>query len=102
MAETANKGKADKPPFPIGTKVWVYKPTRVGSYRLESRWWDSAVIHRQVGERSYEVVWDSDRVQLVHIDDLKLYEEPPHEPTREGEGEEEVQEGGGLGSCGDV
>lgn len=62
----------------IGEKVWVYKPSRVGGYRLEPRWWGPAIITKRVGQYSYEVTWDEQvETQLVHLDDLKLYEEPP-------------------------
>ena len=86
MVESTNKNRREKKPMQIGSKVWVYKPTKVGGHRLESRWWGPARVVKQVGESSYEVQWESDRIQIVHLDDLKLWEEPP---SREEEEEEE-------------
>jgi len=83
MADRINRTRKDRDSFAIGTQVWVYKPTRVGGYRLEPRWWGPAIITKRVGQGSYEVQWDEGETELVHLDDLKEVEEPPRE-VREG------------------
>lgn len=84
MQDTINRNRRPKPPLELGTKVWVYKPVRVGGHRLDSRWWGPATVVARVGESSYEVDYGSDQVQLVHIDNLKVWEEPPARQGREG------------------
>ena len=74
--ESLNKSRKEWEPFALGTKVWVYKHVRVGGWRLQARWWGQAVIIRRVGDASYVIQWGDNDTQLVHIDDLKEYQEP--------------------------
>ena len=83
MVDRVNHDRKVREPFTLGTKVWVYKPSKIGGYRLDSRWWGPAVITNRVGEASYEVSWEGGREQLVHLDDLKLYVEPPFDEEGE-------------------
>jgi hypothetical protein len=77
-----NRNRSEWASFSLGTKVWVYKHTRIGGWRLQGRWWGPAIVTRRVGDNSYVVQWGDNDTQLVHADDLKEFPEP----ILEGEG----------------
>ena len=83
MVERVNRSRKPRPSFAIGEKVWIYKPTKIGGHRLEPRWWGPAIVEKRVGLASYEVTWEN-KVQAVHVDDMKNYY-PEIEDDEEGE-----------------
>ena len=72
VVERVNRDRPARPPFDIGTKVWVYKHKKVGGYRLEPRWWGPAEVIARTGSSSYTIDFEGD-TEEVHIDDLKEY-----------------------------
>ena len=92
MEDYQNRYRKPRAPLKLGAQVWIYKPTKVGGHRLDTRWWGPAKIAKQTGESTYEVEWEGFRSQAVHIDDLKEWEEPPREGESESWGDMEVLE----------
>ena len=86
LLQQLNKGIKEAEVLEVEAEVWVYKPRRVGGYRLEPRWWGPATIVRRVGESSYEVEWEGGKTYLAHRDDLKRVRGEQIEEGRE-EGE---------------
>ena len=72
-ADRLNRNRPERRPFKVGDQVWVYRPKRVGGYKIEPKWWGPVEVEARVGANSYVVAWEGATME-VPIDDLKPYD----------------------------
>ena len=74
QAEQVNKGRKDAPRLKPGDKVWYRRPEGTGE-KTDSRWLGPGVVVEQVGQGSYRVQVEEDRVVEAPEKFLKRYVE---------------------------
>jgi hypothetical protein len=76
QAEQVNKGRKDPPRFRTDDKVWYRRPEGTGE-KTDSRWLGPGVVVEQVGQGSYRVQVEENRIIEAPIKFLKKYMEDP-------------------------
>ena len=76
QADQVNKGRKDFPRFSAGEKVWYRRPEGTGE-KTDSRWLGPGLILEQIGQGSYRVQVEENRIIEAPVKFLKKYIEDP-------------------------
>jgi hypothetical protein len=71
-AEKINAGRSKPHTYNASDKVWYRRPENSGD-KLDSRWLGPATIEERIGENSYEVRLNDDKVIRAHVSCIKPY-----------------------------